>query len=355
MPNGCMCCRVRGDLTQAIRNILATQTNGLDGILIELSGLSELAPVVQTFYSDTFVQQNVQLDAVVCVCDATSVLENVVPGSDTSVTESSTNSTNHINEYLSDSLKHHILLSDRVLLNKIDLLDENVLEQKLPQFQQFVQSINPNSQIIPTSMGSIDISRILNLDAFSLSRSLSLDREFSNLFDPQTRKRSHIHHKFSSVGIEIKDEPVDSRAFEKLILQVLQNPNICRTKAVIWTSTGKRSIVQSVFSHIQQHSDTWANGQDRMSQFVFIGVMDENIRQELKESVDACRMSRVSQQSAASSGFSMSGPLAPRLITPITPTVVDTSQPSPVIRDAPSYSSGQGNAIGRVKFGEFDL
>jgi hypothetical protein len=39
MPNGCLCCRVRGDLVQALKKICLEHTD-LDGIFIELSGTS---------------------------------------------------------------------------------------------------------------------------------------------------------------------------------------------------------------------------------------------------------------------------------------------------------------------------
>lgn len=67
MPNGCMCCRVRGDIIASLKAIHAQ--GGLDGVLIELSGLSEVAPVLQTFFVDEWVQQHLKIDSVICVID----------------------------------------------------------------------------------------------------------------------------------------------------------------------------------------------------------------------------------------------------------------------------------------------
>jgi hypothetical protein len=39
MPNGCLCCKSRGDLVEALRRL---PLDGLQGVLLEMSGLSEV-------------------------------------------------------------------------------------------------------------------------------------------------------------------------------------------------------------------------------------------------------------------------------------------------------------------------
>merc|ERR1719335_717093 len=77
MPNGCLCCRVRGDLVEALKGLAgeslekpAADQPPLDGLIIECSGLSEVTPVAQTFFADPYVQAAYRLDGIVCVCDA---------------------------------------------------------------------------------------------------------------------------------------------------------------------------------------------------------------------------------------------------------------------------------------------
>ena len=101
LPNGCMCCRVRGDLRDAFKRIVKTAYSpqigsraskgnptppsqvkrGLDGLVLELSGLSELGPVVQTFFSDTFVQGTLGIDSIVCVIDVSNLKRTLSQGS----------------------------------------------------------------------------------------------------------------------------------------------------------------------------------------------------------------------------------------------------------------------------------
>ena len=69
LNNGCLCCKVRGDLVRVVSALLRRK-GAMDGILIETSGLADPAPVVQTFFADDFIRQHVCMDTIICVADA---------------------------------------------------------------------------------------------------------------------------------------------------------------------------------------------------------------------------------------------------------------------------------------------
>ena len=69
MNNGCVCCKVRGDLVRVVQGLLKRKGR-FDGILVETTGLADPAPVAQTFFMDDDVCTKVQLDAVVVLVDA---------------------------------------------------------------------------------------------------------------------------------------------------------------------------------------------------------------------------------------------------------------------------------------------
>merc|ERR1719155_420068 len=53
LDNGCICCTIRGDLRATLQNLvkrIREERVHLDGILIELTGAADPAPVVQTFF-----------------------------------------------------------------------------------------------------------------------------------------------------------------------------------------------------------------------------------------------------------------------------------------------------------------
>ena len=46
LSDGCLCCRVRGDLVRALKQVVSKGEDELDGLVIELSGMSAMGPVV---------------------------------------------------------------------------------------------------------------------------------------------------------------------------------------------------------------------------------------------------------------------------------------------------------------------
>ena len=64
LNNGCVCCKVRGDLIRVVSGLIKRK-GGFDGILIEMSGLADPAPVVQTFFVDDLIRQRTRLDSVI--------------------------------------------------------------------------------------------------------------------------------------------------------------------------------------------------------------------------------------------------------------------------------------------------
>ncbi len=53
LNNGCVCCRVRGDLIRVMSGLIR-RPGRFDGIIIETSGLADPAPVIQTLHFDDF-------------------------------------------------------------------------------------------------------------------------------------------------------------------------------------------------------------------------------------------------------------------------------------------------------------
>src|SRR5260370_42133112 len=66
LNNGCVCCRVRGDLIRVVSGLIQRK-GGFDGILIEMSGLAGPAPVGPTFFVYDVILQQPRLASRICV------------------------------------------------------------------------------------------------------------------------------------------------------------------------------------------------------------------------------------------------------------------------------------------------
>lgn len=177
MANGCICCRVRGDMVDALKKLAARpidkavtlgQDDGpkLDGLIIECSGLSEVIPVAQTFFADPFVQASFHLDGVVCVCDAAN-FENWAGGpaeGDKGVA----------GEEVARLLREQLSISDVCLLNKCDL----VTSAQRDKLSARMRELSPSIKVVPCRHGKVNLGQVLSLNSFSVETVLSLDSHF---------------------------------------------------------------------------------------------------------------------------------------------------------------------------------
>jgi len=74
LKSGCVCCTVRGDLTDTIVSLDARARSGaiprFDRIAVETTGLADPAPIIATLMEDTQLAKLVRLDRVVVTVDA---------------------------------------------------------------------------------------------------------------------------------------------------------------------------------------------------------------------------------------------------------------------------------------------
>ncbi|CAL5405202.1 unnamed protein product [Camellia sinensis] len=104
LNNGCLCCTVRGDLVRMMAELVDKKKGKFDHIVIETTGLANLAPVIQTFYAEDQIFNEVKLDGVVTLVDAKQAdfhLDDVKPKG-------------VVNETV-----EQIAYADRIILNKV--------------------------------------------------------------------------------------------------------------------------------------------------------------------------------------------------------------------------------------------
>jgi G3E family GTPase len=124
LSNGCICCKVRGDLIKAITSILDRRGKAkLDGMIIETSGMADPAPVAQSFLVDDNVRRLSRLDGIVTVVDAYHGLA-------------------HMEEVKANGAENEsveqVAFADVILINKVDL----VTQEQLKGLKDKIRSIN---------------------------------------------------------------------------------------------------------------------------------------------------------------------------------------------------------------------
>ena len=156
--NGCICCTVRGDLTDLLKK-MHERIKDFDGVLIETTGLADPAPVAQTFFVDDDIVDKYKLDGIITVADAKHI-------------------TQHLDEEKPEGVENEsveqIAFADRIMLNKIDL----VSEEELKEVESKIKSINRFAPMYHTENSIIDPANLINIGSFDLEKTLEMDPEF---------------------------------------------------------------------------------------------------------------------------------------------------------------------------------
>jgi G3E family GTPase len=260
MNNGCICCTVRGDLIRIIGGLMKRK-GGLDGIIIETTGLADPAPVAQTFFVDEDVKARTRLDAIVTVVDAKNLPARLAD---------------------SKEAEEQIAFADIVLLNKMDL----VSPEEAAEVERRVRAINPQVEIRRSTKSDVPLDAVLGRDAFNLARILEREPEFLSGDD------EHEHDsEIQSLSFEAP-RPIDPEKFNAWISGLLaqKGQDLLRTKGILhYRGEDRRFAFQAV--HMMADGDfvgPWPEGDPRRSKIVFIG-RDLN-RPQLRRGFESCQV-----------------------------------------------------------------
>lgn len=309
LDNGCLCCSVRGDLIKTLGKLIRRR-NRFDHILIECTGLADPGPVCQTFYLDEDVSQHCRLDSVLAVVDCLHCTRHL----------DSHEENGQVNECV-----QQIAFSDKILLNKTDLIEEAEMHGLMGRLKR----INALAEIIPCQQSSVPLEKILDLDAFNLERVLEQMPDFlDGSEDKEVRNHDELHHHgccnhdhtdcehawghhhhrdaglargkhhhrdaVSSVGI-VAEGRLNVEKFNVWLGTLLQEhgEDLYRSKGVLSIEgTDEKFIFQGVHMQVTMSPSSelglqpWQPGEKRMNKMVFIGPKLD--RRALEEGVQRC-------------------------------------------------------------------
>ena len=250
--NGCICCTVRGDLTETLDNMY-DRIKDFDGVLIETTGLAAPAPVAQTFFVDDKVVERYKLDGIITVVDAKHIIQHLDDEKPEDIE----------NEYV-----EQLAFADRIMLNKIDLVDE----EELKIVETRIKSINNHAPIFRTENSLIDPKELINIGSFDLDRTLEMDPEFLDT------DAEHEHdQRVTSTSARFEGD-LNVNKLERWIGTLMRDKgeDLFRYKGVLSVKgMDEKFVFQGVhmlFSgDYSKEIGLWKEGETRECRFVFIG------------------------------------------------------------------------------------
>ena len=162
MTNGCICCTLREDLLLEVANL--AKEGRFDYLLIESTGISEPAPVADTFTfaigNGVALSEIAELDTMVTVVDAANFLDDLRVGKDLHSVGQAANEDDP--RTVADLLTEQVEFADVVILNKTDL----VTEERLGEIEAFIEQLNPHALKLRSSFGRVEPARIMGTGRF---------------------------------------------------------------------------------------------------------------------------------------------------------------------------------------------
>ena len=248
LATGCLCCKVRSDLTQTLEDLLQRLDEGtasFDRIVIETSGLADPAPILQTLMTDIGLIDRLALGGVVTTVDA-------VAGADTLE-----------REWVSQK---QVAVADRIVLTKLDLAQ--AMEASL---RRRLAALNTGAPVLRADHGRIDPRALLGTD----DHDRQIAPEAYAWGAQATEKQLHDRHGAVKTYAVVRAEPIQAVALT-LFLETLAEhcgPDLLRLKGIVnlVESPDRPAVIHGVqhVLHAPIWLDRWPSA-DRRSRIVFI-------------------------------------------------------------------------------------
>ena len=265
LSNGCLCCTVRGELTDTLVSLREGLDTGriraLRRVVIETTGLADPAPVIQSIIGATEIARDYAVDGVITLVDAVNGLSTL---------------DNH------EEARRQAAMADRLVLTKKTLADAATIAP----LQARLRVLNPIAPVIDGD--TVDATRyaMLNCGLFDPATKIAdvsrwlhdeagHDRHHGH--DHDHDEHHHHHHDGSIRSFSIvHDRPIEPAAIGMFVdlLRSAHAEKLLRMKAVVQLADDPdRPLVlhgvQSVF-HQPERLPRWPDPSDRRTRMVLI-------------------------------------------------------------------------------------
>jgi G3E family GTPase len=237
LTSGCLCCSVRGELSDSLTSMARIEPPP-DGIVVETTGLADPGPVIDTV---AWLPDLLRLDALVTVADARTCLRLL---DDPELGEA----------------RRQVELASTIVVSKSDLVDADALEDARGR----LRALNPLAEL---HLGAREAAgHVLASGAFDASRAETVSHD----------DHDHDHHDHAAVDTVSVEQPgeLDPEQVEMwlMTLRFFDSSQLHRLKAVLAVAgEERRFVIHGVQGYLDTgHGRPWGDA-PRVSRLVAIG------------------------------------------------------------------------------------
>jgi G3E family GTPase len=232
LASGCVCCTMRSDLAEELRDLLSRRERGelppFGRVVVETSGVADPAPILYTLLTEPVVKHHFEPEALVTTVDGVHGIR------------------------APESVKQ-AALADTLVVTKVDVADPaavGALEQRL-------RRLNPLAPIVEAAFGDVDPGDLL----------VGRDR------DPRSLELQPGHEDGVHAFCLVLDERIDWEAFAVWLTMLLAShgQDVLRVKGLLDVG-GPGPVLLNGVQHVVHppvHLGAWPD-EDRRSRLVFI-------------------------------------------------------------------------------------
>jgi G3E family GTPase len=276
LQSGCLCCTMRGDLVNALEQLLRDLDNGravFRRAILETTGLADPAPVLQTAMAHPYLVMRYRLGGVITVVDA-------VNGAAT------------LDAHM-ESVKQ-VAVADRIVLTKTDLLDTPERRPSKQHLLERLRALNPAAAILDAASGEATPESLLNCGLFDPARKIPDVKSWL----AAEAYAAHGHHDRHQHDVNRHDERIRAFAFSaeapipmamlEMFLDLLRSvhgESLLRLKGIVKLAETPQSPlvvhgVQHIF-HPAVQLPRWPDGDERTRIVLITRDLDPSAVQKL--------------------------------------------------------------------------
>jgi G3E family GTPase len=166
MSSGCLCCSIRGDLSDTILDLIAQRGSDFDRLIIETTGLADPAPILQTLMSHPELEKRVRLAEVITLVDGLHGFATL--------------------EAQPEAMKQ-IAVADRILLSKQDMLSAPATD-----LLKEIARLQPAAQILDAQKA--EAQEVFGFSLYDVTEKPEAVRAWLSSHDHEHHHDQHRHH-----------------------------------------------------------------------------------------------------------------------------------------------------------------
>lgn len=256
IEGGCVCCTVRGDLTQTLQDLFLKRVRfeitEFERVIIETTGLADPAPIIHTLFNDTFLKTYFYLDSVITTVDSVYGVDQL--------------------DIHYETVKQ-IAVADRLVLTKGDIAPPHHVKD----LRERLQSLNPAATLLDNAQ--IAIEKLFNASLYNpATKNMDIQRWLqAEAYPDHTAHTSHEimrHENYIRSFCLVYEQPLSWTVLNRWFQQLtaLRGKDILRVKGIAYTVETDLPVVIQGVHHIFQPPTTlptWPTTH-RKTQIVFI-------------------------------------------------------------------------------------